>query len=65
MPPSLSELIPIIFDMGLTHLTSVASNYIVNRYTAKYFRMNKGYTMKNKVNILKITHNLPLSQKSR
>ena len=26
-PPNLSELIPMIFNMGLTHLCSEASNY--------------------------------------
>ena len=28
MPPSLSELTPMIFNMGLTHLGSEASKYI-------------------------------------
>ena len=35
-PPSLSDLIPMVFNTGLTHLGSEASNY-----TAKFSKKNK------------------------
>ena len=34
LPPSLSELTPIIFDMELTHLDSGASMYVLKSFVA-------------------------------
>ena len=41
MPPSLSEVTPMIFNTGLTHVDSEASNSRTNKFTKIILSRNK------------------------